>query len=232
MHCYREILGSTLKAVSKIFPSLSQKHVISPLLVELNSNPHGAWLLAFLAATPSLAASILPSLFQGLIQLLQSLSSNHKDQVLRINSWEGILSISSAILKLVEQNVDSSPLTPVLLDSLVQLSCQAGNDHWQCCFEEVTKFIELLSVALFHNTHHASRRLVMQLIVLYTYVEHYSWCNSSMKVMMSILLGEPSCTNLNSCPPNCLCLPLLTALLAAAPLSVGTNYACFCNNLC
>lgn len=47
----------------------------------------------------------------------------------------------------------------------------------------------------------------------------YSWCNYSMQVVMRVLVVPPSQT-LPSVPPNCLCLPLLTALLAATPPSV------------
>lgn len=211
----REVLQFPLQSICKTFPSLAKEHLISPLLLELDVNPVSAGLLAVMAVTPPLAASILSSLLSVVEQLVQTTSPIfHKDRY-----WEIIFSISLALLKLLEHNAESVPLNP---DSLLQLSQQAANIHWQCCIAEVSKLIELLSTALSLTARHASVWLVYCLCStgsILTACCIYSWCDSGMKVIVNTVMAEPSCI-LTSAPPNGLCLVLLTALLSASPPAV------------
>ena len=113
-------------------PSLAEQQLISPLLLELNVNPDSAWLLATLAVTPPLAATILPSLLSVIEQLVQT-DGDHDEQF-----WQSVMSVSSALPKIVEQNAKSIPLNSSLTNSLIQCSQKAANVHWQCCFDQVS----------------------------------------------------------------------------------------------
>ncbi len=150
----RDVATSALQSVCKTHATLSEEHLISPLLMELEANPNRAWLLASLSSIPSQAAFILPSLVSVLQHLLANSSSHCETASL---NWEPI---SSAFLDVIRNNAESVPLTPTLVDALVLLSHQAANAHWQCCNAQVRSLIRDISSSLSHNARHATDRFV------------------------------------------------------------------------
>lgn len=145
----------------KSVPELAKKHLTSPLLLELASNPSGAWLLAMLSSTSSLAASVLPSLISVLQQVMSDVS-DHEEAALSAQYWDGVFSIATALQTIIERNAESALLTPT---SLVLLSHQATNAHWKCCNAEVSKLIGIFSSALSLNTRHATERYCTLILV-------------------------------------------------------------------
>lgn len=133
----------------KINPVLAEKHLINPLLGKISSDASGAWLLVVLASTPTLVASVIPTLIAVLQDILTNLS--HCD-------WEQISSISLALLEMIKRNAESAPLTTTSVDCLLQLSDQAANRHWNCCSAQVSKLIECIAGSLSHNARYATDR--------------------------------------------------------------------------
>ena len=156
----------------KLFPALARDQLIVPLIKELDAEPSIGWLVAFLSPIPSLADYILPTLIAVLLHLLMELTpcvkatlSNSPIEVAtstspddHSHSWEEVNIIVASVLKIVEQNAKSCPLTDATLDSLVDTCVKASQDHWKCCKCVLYKFIMSIASALSHNARHANDR--------------------------------------------------------------------------
>ena len=156
------MIGSALQSVCKMYPLLVEDYLITPLLSELKSNRHpaSAQLLATLSPPPPLlATTVVPSL---LTLLDSSFTHSDKHNVTGcMQDWSMATSISSTLLKIVERNAESAPLTCALLDSVVLLSQQVAQFHWVCCIEKVDTFMEKVSSILSLNGRHAGERWVV-----------------------------------------------------------------------
>ena len=143
------MLRMPLLTLCKVFPSQAKEHLIPPEV-----SPANAWLLATAATTSALTPSVLSSL----VSLVQQLTrpSNHAKQY-----WQDILSVTSEVVRLVEYIAESAPLTLTLFELLLEICQQVANTHWQCCIDEASQFIELVSAAISQNSRHASERSVV-----------------------------------------------------------------------
>lgn len=143
-------MSSALQSVCKAHPESANRYLISPALDELNADPSKAWFLVQLSPTPSLASLVLPAMI-SVLQDLASKSHNCAD-------WGKLLPVSTALLKIVKCNVDSAPLTLPSMNSLLLLSQQATETHWECCSADVSRFVQSISDSFSQNTRHATQR--------------------------------------------------------------------------
>ena len=157
------MIGGALQSVCKTYPIVAEEHLLSPLLLELKSSggqPACACLLAQLSPSPLfLESSILPALIALLCSLLTH-PADHNCVDSCVQDWKPFLSISATLVKIVEHNAKSTPLTSTLLKSVVALSQQVTKSHWVCCSEQVNAFVEVISSAISFNTQHASEKWV------------------------------------------------------------------------
>lgn len=151
-------VSSALQSVCKAYPTLAKEHLISPTLVELETSPSRAWLLATLAATPSLAAAVLPALISIVQQLASSSSLDCDGTALAQHYWDKLLPVSSVLPDVIQSNPGAAPLALPSLNSLVLLSQQTAATHWKCCNAKVNRFIENISASISYNARHATDR--------------------------------------------------------------------------
>lgn len=160
-------------------------------------HPQHAWLTGYLCPTPSLANLLISSLIRNLVAECKSDLS-----IPPPHSWERMTHLCSALLNIMDERASSISLTLNQLELLVSFAVEVANGHFKCCGSNIVDFIDCIAVLLSYNTRHADVR----------------WCEQSLKLILNVIM-KPS-QEFPTDPPESLTLPLLTAVIGAAPCAV------------